>query len=712
MAQKFYVDLDLTNHKIEGLLAAEASDEAVNLGQLTDAIGEALEGITGEGGALDGYVPDTRKVDTGRGLTGGGDLADDLMLDVAIGVGLEFSGDNEVQVSETWIDDKITELSANNLEAGDGIAIVEGTGGDPDVVSVVAGPTEGNAVVVSSDGVFVEDLSGALTDLEDKVTDLEASVGNIDVQGVGGEIGVSETGGVYTVGLDAAFKATVAAKADQSALQAEIDRATAAEGLLDTNKADKTTTVTAGTGLTGGGTLGGNFAVGIDTDWLGTQIATGAASKIDVNGVTGQTTVVKGDGTFEVGIDPAYTTARDTAANAAASAAAGAVETAVNGRIDEINITTDGYIVVDKTGDVFNLTLEAVRLADTYSGTASNGAEIDAQLDGTDVQAGDLYINTGTGSAFIYSGTAWVELAAASAGINAINVNDSLTIANPTGPTSSLAVKVSGEADQALKLNAGEGLYVKDLTDEIEAVAGDVTNLQTNVTNLDNRVTTVENKVVTIEGDVSTIEQNITTIEQNITELTTDSHKAANAALASAIEVDPDTQEVSLNLASSELSQSAAGLAIDLSGYATTGSVSGAIADTHKAATGVDAIDVDADTQAVSLKIADPDGVLSQDGSGLAIDLSDFALKSDLEGGLGGDVVTAGIAVTVGGQVVVSGGTGTFTHNLGTEDVIVAVRDGACFIGAAVCTAGVNAVTVEATDGTYRVIVTGGRVAG
>jgi hypothetical protein len=648
-SQAIYVDLDLKTNELLNVGDASAGTSAPNLAQVESLI------TTG------GWTPAAAATAAGLGLTSTGST-----IDVAVGA----TATSGLEADETglWVN-----TGAGLSKTADGVAVNVGTGltiGADDLVAVVPAYVQGLIdTSIAAIDYPVDSVTGTAPILVDNTTpgspviSIDATALDFPVDSVGVTAPITNTGtaSAPVIGVDVAALSTAL---DTAGLATDAEVAAIAG-----TKANAATAVTAGAGLTGGGTLAaavnidvaatdasiavaadgisvapagittdkiangavGNLQLGanlyglIDVERLTTEPGAGviagniltyngtqwagaapAAVTVPVKAVTGTageivvTETPAGSGTWVVDIDDAITTA--ITANATAitneTAARGTADTtlqtnidtvttnlatevtartdgdtALGTRIDSLAITGTGMVTVTESAadsGIWTVDVPAIQLANTYSGTTGvDSGTITAEIAPAVAQAGDLYVNSATGQAFIYDGDSWTELAAATAHIISVASGDgSLTVTNGAGPNADLVLSAALQAaiatatstngtqdaaigalqttvaaldliDHAAAVSGSSGIAVDATTQAVSLVVDPVSGLTQGVSGL-----TIDLTTYATDADV-TAERDARTAADTALQAEIDAEELARAAGDTALDLRVDTLETS-----------------------------------------------------------------------------------------------------------------------------------------------------------------------
>jgi len=135
---------------------------------------------------------------------------------------------------------------------------------------------------------------------------------------------------------------------------------------------------------------------------------------------------------------------------------AATVDAAIDAKVDDITIVTvpSTSLATVKTGSsatgdlTYTITLDSLTLANTFTGIVPPTPTAPAG------EAGDLYIDTATGNAYINDGTGWVQLEAPASGVASVTAGAGAAVDNTTPSVPVVSVVIDPASDPLLTVSA------------------------------------------------------------------------------------------------------------------------------------------------------------------------------------------------------------------------------------------------------------------
>lgn len=340
-----------------------------------------------------GYVPDTRTITSGNGLTGGGNLTTNRTLAVGAGTGITVNADDVAvnrAVVDTWYDAAGTGAGAVSTHeaAGDphpGYQLESGKGVANGYVGLDANaliPTTHLPPLAVNEVFTAADQTAMLA--------LTAQRGDMAIRTDNGKTYVLSTDDPTTL---ADWKEVTAAG---SVVSVNGDTGVVVLDAADVGAVPTTRTVSAGNGLTGGGALSGNITLNVGA---GNGI-TVAADTVAVQAADG-TLSVAGGGVSVVSA-PKWTTGRTISLTGAVTGTSAAFDGSGNLSIVTSFGAAPGY-AADLTGtasEVVTHNLGTRDVAVTVYRTSGNYEEVEVEVERTSTNTVTLKSNPALGAGF------------------------------------------------------------------------------------------------------------------------------------------------------------------------------------------------------------------------------------------------------------------------------------------------------------------------
>lgn len=435
-------------------------------------VSDALTQLAALGARVDAIEADYVKKDGSVAFTGDINAGNNKVVNVAAGV----AATDAVNLAQ--VDAKIAALG----NAFDYVGTVDGgaSSGAAFDMNTLSATTSGKYYKVTTAGYFKVGAAGTpfYANLNDGlVFNTTAGVDKIDntdstVTGTAGFISVSGTTDTgFVVDIDSAFKTRMSDA--ESAITAEVARATAAEGTLTTNLSAEVTRAT-----------GAEAAIAAD---LSTEVSRAQAAESGLQGAINTEAAARAaaDGTLTTNLSNEVTRAQ---------AAEAAIASDLSAEVSRAT-AAEGTLTTNLAAEVTRATAAESTLTSNLSAevtraTAAEGVlTSDLASEVTRAQAAEGVLTTNLAN----------EVTARSSADTTLQANIDAEAAARAAADSTLTTNLSAEVTRA---TAAEGTLTTNLAAEVTRATGAETTLQTNITAVDTKVGSLASLTTTDQTDI------------------------------------------------------------------------------------------------------------------------------------------------------------------------------------------------------------------